>query len=117
MTVEHIEKSHSHRACKTALPAAYKQCRQNNNKIAEEKGEETIEVNYIDLEKEVHPNAEKAIASINDLLYNKGLYNHLKEEKFIEKLGEYYMDDLTGETGTAEVNKTKKRVITYTFKD
>ena len=82
-----------------------------------EKGEETIEVNYIDLEKEVHPNAEKAIASINDLLYNKGLYNHLKEEKFIEKLGEYYMDDLTGETGTAEVNKTKKRVISYTFKD
>ena len=26
-----------------------------------EKGEETIEVNYIDLEKEVHPNAEKAM--------------------------------------------------------
>lgn len=83
-----------------------------------EKGGETIQINFIDLEKEVHPNAEKAIENINNLLYNgeENLYNKLKEKTFIEKLGEYYMDDLTGETETAEVNKTKKRVITYTVK-
>lgn len=77
------------------------------------------QVNYIDLEKEVYPNAEKAIEAVNNLLYKEsdqfrnGLYQELKDKTFIEKLGEYYMDDVTGETGTAEVNKTKKRVIAY----
>lgn len=71
-------------------------------------------INYIDLEKEVYPNAEKAIENINKLLYEDGLYGRLQEKKtFIEKLGEYYMDDVNGETGTSEVNKTKKRVIAY----
>lgn len=70
-------------------------------------------INYIDLEKEVYANAEKAIESINKLLYEEGLYDTLKDKTFIEKLGEYYMDDINGETGTAEVNKTKKRVIVY----
>lgn len=77
------------------------------------------EVNYIDLEKEVYPNAEKAIENVNKLLYEEseqysnGLYQELKSKTFIEKLGEYYIDDVTGETETAEVNKTKKRVIAY----
>lgn len=76
-------------------------------------------VNYIDLEKEVYQNAEKAMEHVNKLLYEKsdifpnGLYQEIKNETFIEKLGEYYMDDLAGETGTSEVNKTKKRVIAY----
>lgn len=78
------------------------------------------EVNYIDLEKEVYANAEAAIAGVKALLYgekcilsNDGLYNYLQGKTFIEKLGEYYMDDVNGETGTSEVNKTKKRVIAY----
>lgn len=70
-------------------------------------------INYIDLEKEVYASAEKAMESINKLLYEKELYNNLKSKTFIEKLGEYYMNDENGETGTAEVNKTKKRVIAY----
>ena len=72
------------------------------------------QINFIDLEKEKYPNAEIAIENLNKLLYEEGLYERLKEKgTFIEKLGEYYMDDVDGETGTSEVNKTKKRVIAY----
>ncbi len=71
------------------------------------------EVNYIDLVKEVYASPEKAIESINKLLYEDGLYQRLQGKTFIEKLGEYYMDDVGGETSTAEVNKIKKRVIAY----
>lgn len=87
-----------------------------------EKGQDTIQVNYIDLEKEVHTTPESAIESVNKLLYEpsyyhpNGLYQVLKDKTFTEKLGEYYMDDVLGETETAEVNKTKKRVIVYTQK-
>lgn len=87
-----------------------------------EKGQDTIQVNYIDLEKEVHTTPESAIESVNELLYEpsdkypNGLYQELKDKTFTEKLGEYYMDDVLGETETAEVNKTKKRVIVYTQK-
>lgn len=83
------------------------------------KNGEMVGVNYIDLEKEVHGNAESAIEKINDLLYktsenfSNGLYQYLKGKTFTESLGEYYMDDLSAETETAEVNKIKKRVITY----
>ena len=70
-------------------------------------------VNYIDLEKEVYPNSEKAIESVNKLLYEEGLYQRLQSTTFIEMLGEYYMDDIGAETSIAEVNKTKKRVISY----
>lgn len=79
--------------------------------------EDKPEVNYIDLEKEVHTSAEAAIENINKLLYKKGLYEELKKSKFIEKLGEYYMNDTLGETEIAEVNKVKKRVIVYQAKD
>jgi hypothetical protein len=87
-----------------------------------EKGQDKIQVNYIDLEKEVHTTPESAIESVNKLLYEpsdyhpNGLYQDLKDKIFTEKLGEYYMDDVLGETETAEVNKTKKRVIVYTQK-
>ncbi len=73
-------------------------------------------VNYIDLQKEVYESAEKAIEHLDKLLYTDGLYGRLKDKEFIEKLGEYYMDDTAGADGIAEVNKTKKRVITYTQK-
>ena len=69
-------------------------------------------VNYVDLEKEVHTSPESAIQNINELLEN-GLYETLANNTFTERLGEYYMDDVTGETDTAEVNKVKKRVIAY----
>lgn len=77
-------------------------------------------VNYIDFEKEKHASTEDAINLINELLskgndlHPDGLYKTLQEGTFIEKLGEYYMDDVLGETETADVNKTKKRVIVYT---
>ena len=74
------------------------------------------EVNYIDLEKEVHISSDAAIEHINTLLHKKGLYEKLQEGSFIEKLGEYYMNDVWGETQTAEVNKVKKRLIVYTKK-
>ena len=87
-----------------------------------EKGENTIRVNYIDLEQEIYSNSEAAIANLKDLLYGnkcaldpEGLYNYLQDKSFIEKQGEYYMDDISGGENTAEVNKTKKRIITYTL--
>lgn len=88
-----------------------------------------IDVNYVDLEKEVFANAEEAIEHLNILLnkrstdpnskyydqfeYPDGLYNELKGKKFKQLLGEYYQEDVNGETNTIEANKTKKRVITY----
>lgn len=78
--------------------------------------ENNPEVNYIDLEKEVHTSSEAAIEHINTLLFENGLYETLKQGTFIEKLGEYYMNDIWGETQTAEVNKVKKRLIVYTKK-
>ncbi len=81
------------------------------------KNGETVKINYIDAEKESH-DPDKLEDDINELLYgDNGLYEKIKERTFIEKLGEYYMDDAEGEAeGIAEVNKTKKRVITYTQK-
>ena len=71
----------------------------------------TEKVNYIDLVQDK--------IDINELLYGDSLYSgglydkYLQGKTFIEKLGEYYMDDVAGETTTAEVNKIKKRVILY----
>lgn len=88
-------------------------------------------INYIDLEKEVFANMQEAIEHINILLnkrptdinnkyynqfiYQNGLYDELKDKKFEEVLGEYYLEDSQAgyETDTIEANKTKKRVITY----
>ena len=77
-----------------------------------DKGEQ---INYIDLNQENHATVEKAIESINKLLYETdgGLYNKLKGKQFTEMLGEYYMDDVSGAEETAEVNKVKKRLIVY----
>ena len=50
---------------------------------------------------------------------NEGLYEFLKDKKFEEKLGEYYQEDKSAgkETDSLEINKTKKRVITYIWKN
>lgn len=88
-------------------------------------------INYIDLEQEIFADAQEAIDHINILLnkrstdinskyynqfmYSDGLYDELKDKKFEEILGEYYLEDSQAgyETDTIEANKTKKRVITY----
>lgn len=88
------------------------------------------EINYIDLEQEVFASTQEAIEHLNILLdkkenspdiyknqfkYRDGLYVELKNKKFEEILGEYYLEDSQAghETDTTEANKTKKRVITY----
>ena len=73
------------------------------------------QINYIDLEQEVHANAEAATEHLKKILSdNHGeLYTRLANNTFIEKLGEYYQDDVAGTTETADINKTKKRVIAY----
>lgn len=45
----------------------------------------------------------------------KSLYERIKGNKYIEKLGEYYQTEVgeTEESSTPDANKTKKRVITY----
>ena len=49
--------------------------------------------------------------------YTNGLYEFFKNNTFKEELGEYYQEDaLAGtKTETLDVNKTKKRLITYTL--
>ena len=107
----------------TIIPSIYRAYKENyaiyffdsdNNPIDLDENDDK-EINYIDLEKEVYSSTEKAIEYINTLLYDYGLYERLKEDygTFTEKLGEYYMNDVEGETEIAEVNKIKKRVIVY----
>lgn len=93
-----------------------------------------IEINYIDLENEIIANPTEAIQHLDVLLnirqgtsvsnnkyYNQfmadktqGLYKYLKDKMFEEQLGEYYQEDTSATTSeTLDINKTKKRVITY----
>lgn len=70
------------------------------------------QINYVDLIKESYSGPSDAIEQLRVRLDN-GLYEKLADNTFVEYLGEYYQDDLEGETEIAEVNKTKKRVIVY----
>lgn len=100
-----------------------------NNRKKDEFGNE-IGINCID-GSEVFANAQEAVKHLNQILegnpskvdekyknqlntidYPSGLYNYLSGKKFTEQLGEYYQND---SENTPEVNKTKKRVITYTL--
>lgn len=100
---------------------------------------EEIEINFVDLEEEVLGGVEDAIQHLDFILYGNnyqkddkkyytkykrqiyypdGLYDFLLDKKFIEILGEYYQEDAEAgteipETQVAEINKTKKRIITY----
>ena len=97
----------------------------------------TTPVNYIDLEKEILSGSTEAIQHLEALLGPKsnagkyanqfsgdtvlgrnpdnGLYKYFSNNKFKELLGEYYQEDAKAgiETDVLEINKTKKRVITY----
>jgi len=98
--------------------------RQYNNEL---KQYETIEVNSIDLENENLYSQDKKEKFLNSILYftgeqrefninlqNTSLYDIIKNRKFTETLGEYYIQDINGvNEDMQEVNKTKKRVITY----
>lgn len=89
---------------------------------------------YVDLEKEIFSSATEAIEHLDVLLgkrpinttakyyeqfiHTEGLYEFLSGKKFEEILGEYYQEDaLDAENGTTsgilDINKTKKRIITY----
>ena len=98
-----------------------------------------IEINFVDLEEEVLGGVEEANQHLDFILYGNryqqedrkyytkfkkqiyyedGLYNFLVDKQFIEILGEYYQEDADAgmeipESQVAQVNKTKKRVITY----
>ncbi|MCI8470933.1 MAG: hypothetical protein HFJ35_05665 [Clostridia bacterium] len=100
----------------------------------------TTPVSYIDLEKEVLGSNEqkekfiklllKGTRGLTDTnsedykanenlkqngiqLSNDGLYDKIKGESFIEKLGVYYQEEIQGESNTPDANKTIKKVITY----
>lgn len=79
----------------------------------EDENNETVY--YIDLEKETFANTEEAYKYLDNILSNTGnkFYKYLSNNKFTEKLGEYYQEDEEGITDIAEVNKNKKRVIIY----
>lgn len=73
-------------------------------------------INYVDLLGEEYSGPTVAVEQLGARL-TEGLYEKLAGNTFIEYLGEYYQDDLKGETNVAEVNKTKKRVIVYVQKN
>ena len=91
-----------------------------------------VDVYYFDLEKEILGNAidankhfdillqgQSAVSTATNfrdiLKYPNGLYNFFKDNNFKEYLGEYYQEDALpdADSDTLEINKTKKRVITY----
>ena len=112
------------------LPLYYKTDSDGN--IETDSSGQKITVNYIDLEQEILPNATEAINHLNILLgpypgndnkYAKqfmsdkreGLYKYLEDKQFKEVLGEYYQEDIASslDENMLDINKTKKRVITY----
>ena len=93
----------------------------------------TISVSSIDLEKDVLGSNEEKEIFIRALLYgskysseidnfkksgiflNKSnFYDTIKGRTFKEELGVYYQEEIQGQSDSPDVNKTKKRVITYT---
>lgn len=101
---------------------------QGNRKI-DEAGNH-IGINYIN-GSEVFANVQDKVEHLNRILgnpnnvtqkyqqqlnteYTKGLYDFLSGKKFKEQLGEYYVNE---SENTPDVNKVKKRVITYTIID
>lgn len=94
--------------------------------------------NEINLEQEAIGNQDKATLFINGILDNKnfqnnfpnsrnlhnnGFYDTIKKKKFKEELGIYYIEDKIEDInnpeeqkseGVSDINKTEKRVITYT---
>ena len=87
----------------------YYETDQAGNRRKDEDGND-IEISYIN-GSEVFANAEEAISHLNQIL-GEGFYNYLAGAKFKEELGEYYVND---NENTPDVNKTKKRVVTYTL--
>ena len=114
------------------------------NRTQYEEDNKWIEINYLDLEDEKFANEATAIVHLQALLTqenldnftkknatgtkkiyeekfgeSKKLYNYFKNKNFEERLGEYYQEDKSAgqETEGLEINKTKKRVITYVMLD
>lgn len=93
-----------------------------------------VEVSSIDLEKDVLGSNEEKEKFIRVLLYGgnsdyeadrknfeksgiflqgKNFYDTIEEKTFVEKLGVYYQEEISGQSDAPDTNKTKKRVITY----
>lgn len=90
----------------------------------------STDVYYVDLEKEIFSSATQAVEHLNVLLgkrptdldaeyyeqfiHPEGLYEFLSNKQFEEILGEYYQEDAIDPNNTTlDINKTKKRIITY----
>ena len=108
----------------------YKYQDQNGNKR---------DISIIDLESEEHADSQRAINRLDYILSGtekgpndpakkevasitggtSGLYQYFKNRKFEERMGEYYQEDKEGKTTDEngatilDINKSKKRVITY----
>lgn len=101
----------------------------------------TVEINYIDLEKETigsdkdkeefilavlygskgsnsivnwnWSNIQQKYSNYGITLKDEGIYDKIKAKTFTENLGIYYQDETNGKTDTPQSNKVEKRVITY----
>lgn len=99
----------------------------------------TRDISKIDLESEEHADSQRAINRLDYILSGtekgpndpakkevasitggtSGLYQYFKNRKFEEQMGEYYQEDKEGKTTDEngatilDINKSKKRVITY----
>ena len=88
VTVENIIKAHTDRACKTALPAAYEQRRQNHYKVAEM---------YVHIRKRNKQHRKRNIAKRREKRYHSYVYNLLvfclfHFEPFFKKVFAYQID-------------------------
>lgn len=96
---------------------------------------ERVKIYAIDLEKDVigtnqekeefimallygtrYPNLIDKFKKSGIFLKSQDFYDTIKGKSFIESLGVYYQDELQGQSDVPDVNRIKKRVITYTVK-
>lgn len=53
------------------------------------------------------------LKNLGIMLNTDGIYDIIKQDTFVEKLGVYYQEEIQGQSESPDANKTKKRVITY----
>lgn len=108
----------------TIIPSMYRAYKENYKIIfkfkesvdcfeSHETGEDGVY--YIDLKDENYATSNEAKSNLDEILKN-GLYDYLKDKTFKEELGQYYIEDEGKGVGEdfLDVNKTLKRIITYT---
>ena len=109
-------------AIEAALISAYKKNYGSLMNVTVHMDQETGDIEVLatkEVVEDVHsPQTEISIDEAKGIKFNveigdKSLYDMLKNKKIIERLGVYYQND---DKSVPDVNKTQKRIITYSVK-